>query len=81
MSNTLKIKKDYLRISGISEPDKEGSPLALTYNEILEIIEPIPESQLLKIVVKTNRGIPDKILADRYNVNENTIKSIKQRNK
>lgn len=81
MSNTTKIQKDYLRAQGISEPDKESELINLSYSEILEIIQPISEKQLLKIVVKVNRGIPDKILADRYQVNQHTIKSIKHRNK
>lgn len=81
MSNTTKIQKDYLRTRGIVEPNKEGELITVTYTELLEIVTPIADSQLLKVVVTTHKGTPDKILADRYQVNQNTIKSIKQRNK
>lgn len=69
--NIDKIKKDYLRQRGVSDPEPE----------IFDIIEPISVSQLLKIVIIENKGVPDKILADRYNVKQNTIRSIKSRGK
>lgn len=81
MSNTVKIQKDYLRSRGIVEPNREGEPMTVTYTELIEIITPIADSQLLKVVVVNYKGTPDKILADRYKVNQHTIKSIKQRNK
>lgn len=71
MSNITKIQKDYLRSRGIPDPTPE----------IFDIIEPIPIKQLLKIVVIENKGVADKILSDRYDVNQETIKKIKQRSK
>lgn len=81
MSNTTKIQKDYLRTRGIVEPNKEGELITVTYTELLEIVTPIADSQLLKVVVNEYRGTPDKILSERYKVNQHTIKMIKHRTK
>lgn len=73
MTDTLKIKKDFLKLLGNDNPS----------NEDLKKLEPIPDSQLLKPIVSDckKRGVSLRMIAIRYNITIDSIEKISQRSK
>lgn len=72
MTDTLKIKKDFLKLLGNDNPSKED----------LNKLESIPDNQLLKPIVSDckKRGISLRMIAIRYSVSQDVVKKISSNN-
>lgn len=72
MTDTLKIKKDFLKLLGNDNPSKED----------LKKLESIPDNQLLKPIVSDckKRGISLRMIAIRYSVSQDVVKKISSNN-
>lgn len=72
MTDTLKIKKDFLKLLGNDNPS----------NEDLKKLESIPDSQLLKPIVSDckKRGVSLRMIAIRYSVSQDVVKKISSNN-